>query len=52
MKFKPDIIAGFTALLPSYKRYRLDPSVKDVIGEPHLLYTALKNREKARNSGF
>ena len=37
MELEPNIIVGFTALLPSYKKYRLDPMVKNVIGEPHLL---------------
>ncbi|MEB3757082.1 MAG: DEAD/DEAH box helicase [Caldisphaeraceae archaeon] len=37
MELNPDVIVGFTALLPSYRRYRLDPRVKSVIGEPHLL---------------
>ena len=37
MELKPEIIAGFTALLPSYKRYRLDPRVKSIVGEPYLL---------------
>ncbi len=36
-ELKPDIIIGFTALLPSYKRYRLDPRVVEVTGDPHLL---------------
>ena len=36
-ELKPDIIIGFTALLPSYKRYRLDLGVVEVTGDPHLL---------------
>ena len=46
MELKPDIIVGFTALLPSYKRYRLDPKVKDVIGEPYILSYDFKRLEK------
>ena len=46
MKLKPEIIAGFTALLPSYKRYRLDPRVENVIGEPYLLSYDLKKLEE------
>lgn len=37
MNLKPDIIVGFTALLPSYKKYRLDPRVESITGEPYLL---------------
>lgn len=37
MELKPEIIVGFTALLPSYKKHRLDPRVKSVVGEPYLL---------------
>ncbi len=45
-ELKPDIIVGFTALLPSYKRYRLDPRVKNVVGEPYLLIYDFKRLEE------
>ena len=45
-ELKPDIIVGFTALLPSYKRYRLDPRIKDVVGESYLLSYDFKRLEE------
>lgn len=46
IELKPDIIVGFTALLPSYKRYRLDPKVRDVIGKPYILSYDFKRLEE------
>ncbi len=45
-ELEPDVIVGFTALLPSYKRYRLDPRVENVVGEPHLLSYDFKKLEE------
>lgn len=45
-ELKPDIIIGFTALLPSYKKYRLDPEIMNTIGEPYLLTYDFKKLEK------
>lgn len=42
LKLKPDIVIGFTALLPSYKKYRLSPEVEEVIGEPIILSYGFK----------
>lgn len=36
-KLKPKVVVGFTALLPSYKRYQLDTDVKNIVGEPYIL---------------
>jgi len=33
----PAVVAGFTALLPSSKRVKLDPRVRGAVGEPHIL---------------
>ena len=46
VELKPDIIIGFTALLPSYKRYRLAPKVRDIVGNPHLLVYDFKRLEE------
>jgi len=45
-ELEPDVIVGFTALLPSHKRYRLDPRVKYVVGDPHLLVYDFKRLEE------
>ena len=36
-RLRPEVVAGFTALLPRYRRYRLDPAVRAALGEPRLL---------------
>ncbi len=43
---KPAIVVGFTALLPSHKRYRLDPKVRDIVGEPYILSYDFKKLEE------
>ncbi len=45
-ELKPNIIVGFTALLPSYKRYRLDPKVEKVVGKPFILQYDFKKLEE------
>ena len=46
VELKPDITVGFTALLPSYKKYSLAPEVKNVVGEPHLLVYDFRRLEE------
>lgn len=45
-KLKPKVVVGFTALLPSYKRYQLDPDVKNVVGKPYILSYDFKKLEE------
>jgi len=46
VKLKPSVIVGFTALLPSYKKYRLDTDVENAIGSPHLLVYDFRKLEE------
>ena len=37
LTIKPKYVIGFTALLPSYRKYELDPEVENITGEPYIL---------------
>ncbi len=42
LELRPDLVIGFTALLPTYRRYRLDPKVMSVAGRPKILFYDFK----------